>query len=672
MTTTTNSQFFQFTLGPVQGFVAQARRTRDFWAGSFILSWLASVAMEAIKAQGGEITFPVPDETYLRALRGELKAGEAAPQQGCIPNRFSATTAKVPKDFQPQWVIDAVQHAWKSLADVVWVNDLEAVSQAHRSQWPQVQAIWQRQVASFWEMSWVMSEQDHPNLLDRRKNWRNQVTPDEPGHKCMMMDGWQELSGETKTSMAAVQAFWKKVRSSGKAGMQTDLREHEQLCAMAFIKRRFARFFHEVDLALPGFADRKVGGWRVPVAVPSVSFIAAAPWIAQLVDKASVQAWDAFDAAAARVADKTELSHVGQARGAHASADIEIACVANAVKARMQRNDGFVPTWAGLDGQLYHRTQLENIRIFEAPKADIAQVTRALGDLSRSAGVAAQPSPYYAILLMDGDQLGKDMGTAQLRPKISAALNTFTNGVAQHVREHDGFLVYAGGDDVLALLPMAQALPAAAALQSFYKDCFARECPQVQSTLSGAIEYAHIRTPLTQVLGGAHHLLDDVAKEATGRDAIACRVWKPSGVALTWAMPWQKAINARGQVEVAALAEIYSQQASDADARAFSSSFFYRMKDVLERFGQADVGVLLQLARAEYLHSWGGAVRGEGAEAAHALRLDGLERLLAQCQCWSRAQAGQPLAPVEANPLNAEAALLVRFLAEQGQEREWQ
>jgi CRISPR-associated protein Cmr2 len=34
-----------FSLGPVQGFVAQARRTRDFWAGSFILSYLAGQAM---------------------------------------------------------------------------------------------------------------------------------------------------------------------------------------------------------------------------------------------------------------------------------------------------------------------------------------------------------------------------------------------------------------------------------------------------------------------------------------------------------------------------------------------------------------------------------------------------------------------------------------------------
>lgn len=33
----TDQTTFHFTLGPVQGFVAQARRTRDFWAGSFLL-----------------------------------------------------------------------------------------------------------------------------------------------------------------------------------------------------------------------------------------------------------------------------------------------------------------------------------------------------------------------------------------------------------------------------------------------------------------------------------------------------------------------------------------------------------------------------------------------------------------------------------------------------------
>ena len=48
------------SIGPVQGFVAQARRTRDLWAGSFLLSWLTGKAMAAVTAAGGRILVPAP------------------------------------------------------------------------------------------------------------------------------------------------------------------------------------------------------------------------------------------------------------------------------------------------------------------------------------------------------------------------------------------------------------------------------------------------------------------------------------------------------------------------------------------------------------------------------------------------------------------------------------
>ena len=104
----TDKQTFQFTLGPVQSFVAQARRTRDFWAGSFILSWLSSAAIACITKQGGTIQFPVPNEAYMRHLMGDASPHDASPQQGSIPNRFMAHTAQVPKDFHPEWVTQTV------------------------------------------------------------------------------------------------------------------------------------------------------------------------------------------------------------------------------------------------------------------------------------------------------------------------------------------------------------------------------------------------------------------------------------------------------------------------------------------------------------------------------------------------------------------------------------
>ena len=44
----TTAFHLHFSLGPVQGFVVQARRTRDLWAGSFLLSRLALEAMWAV------------------------------------------------------------------------------------------------------------------------------------------------------------------------------------------------------------------------------------------------------------------------------------------------------------------------------------------------------------------------------------------------------------------------------------------------------------------------------------------------------------------------------------------------------------------------------------------------------------------------------------------------
>ena len=661
-------QTFQFTLSPVQGFVSQARRTRDFWAGSFILSWLSSAAIASIQKQKGDIQFPVPDEGYLRHLYGEATAHDTYPQQGSIPNRFMAVTAQEPGDYHPEWVTQAVQAAWKALADTVWHNDLADVAGSATS------AIWQRQVGSFWEMSWVMAEEGSAaNLLDRRKNWRDTVSPSEPGHKCMMMDGWQELSGVEHTRLVDVRQFWDQLVRSGKAGMATDLSEGEQLCAMAFIKRRFARYFADVKVTLPGNLG-EIFGWPVPSAVPSVSFVAAAPWLAQVLEQAPIEALRDWNQAASAIASYSELAHV---QGEDAF-EIDIRCVSEAACNR--QSEGLQRRWAGLDGQLYFPSALQNERLFPKPKNSkenpALEVLKHLGRLRDAAGVQDLPSPYYAILLMDGDQLGKHMGDKDKQTPISTALNQFTHGAGDIVRKHNGFLIYAGGDDVLALLPLENALDAAAALQADYKAAFAKHSPAgkpIDSTLSGAIEFVHIRTPLTRVLKDAHQLLDDVAKEQTGRNAIAVRVWKPSGLALQWAMPWEKALDEQGKVRISQVARNFSRQHPGGDGQQFSNKFFFRMQEMLERFtvGAGQQEVLEKLILAEYLHSYDqpGKRAVPGSQEMAELQQH-LHSLLVQCQCWQRPAAGEQAQLNATQPLHADGALLVRFLAQKGLERE--
>lgn len=656
-----DTQTFQFTLGPVQGFVAQARRTRDFWAGSFILSWLSSAAIACIQKQGGTVQFPVPDEGYMHHLYNEAgKQNHPRPQQGSIPNRFMATTAQVPQDFHPEWVTQTVQAAWRALADTVWAHDLADVAGAP------TQAIWSRQVEQFWDITWVLSDGSEPSLLDRRKNWRSATAPDEPGHKCMMMDGWQELSGVTHTDMKAVNAFWEKLAASGKTGMASDLGKGEQLCALAFIKRRFSRYFDKVQVAMPG-ALGTLHGWQVPSAVPSVAFVAAAPWLARAIENHSVpaNAFESLHEAARQITSYTEAVHVQS----DTSFEIDIRCVQEAAKNRSQQ-DGFRRLWAGLDGQIYFPSALQNPRIFDNQPA-AQQVLKQLQNLRRSANLQELPSPYYAILLMDGDQLGKHMGDKDKQTPISKALNAFTRDAGSVVRDHNGFLIYAGGDDVLALLPLEDALPAAAALQKSYKEAFTKESPAdnpIDSTLSGAIEFVHIRTPLTRVLQDAHRLLDDVAKEQTGRNAIAVRVWKPSGQALQWAMPWEKALDASGQVAICEVARQFAAQKDD--GARFSNKFFFRMKDVLERFGSANAHTLQKLLLAEYLHSYDNL--GKNADDSAAGSKEALEQhlhsLLDQCWQWQRSAAGAPAQHHAQQPINPDGPLLVRFLAQKGLE----
>lgn len=661
-TTSPQIQVFQFTLGPVQGFVAQARRTRDFWAGSFILSWLSSVAIAAIEKQGGEIRFPVPDPAYLRNLYGTADIQDGWPQQGSIPNRFMATTATVADDFRPELVSQAVESAWRALADAVWQGDLAGYAGEP------TRLIWVRQIDNFWEISWVLSDGSQPSLLDQRKNWRNPVPPAEPGHKCMMMDGWQELSGVTATNMQAVNSFWKQLSQQGQHGIVSDLGSEglEHLCAIAFVKRRFSRYFADVKVALPGTANH-VQGWRVPSAVPSVAFLAAAPWLARVIDKAP-RAFKRFHEVAIGLVDANEASHVGAGSTGQSGFEIDIACVRQAA----ERAPHFKRVWAGLDGQVYFDSALENHqRVFGPNLSREARAVRAeLSKLVKTADLG-RPSPYYAILLMDGDQLGKHMGDPTKQTPISQALILFTSRVGDIVRTHNGFLIYAGGDDVLALLPLDDALPAAAALQMDYAMAFAAQSwpgEAVRSTLSGAIEFVHFRTPLTRVLNDAHQLLDEVAKDQTGRNAIAVRVWKPSGLAAQWAMPWEKALDETGTVKIVRVAATFADQGEDdSEGGCFSNKFFFRMKSLLERFDGMKQEVLQDLLLAEYLHSFGDMGKRSG------LDLDQLKNhlngLLEQCWQYRRPQAGAEAVLDPEHPINPDGALVLRFLAQKGLER---
>ena len=642
-------QYFHFTLGPVQSFVAQARRTRDFWAGSFLLSWLSAVAMKAVIEQQGKIIFPKVSDNYLNWL--ENKGHPPAPQQGCVPNRFKGGLAQVPEAFNPDLVVASIQKAWEALAEKVWQQDLSHCSDITR-------AIWDRQVKQFWEISWALSDNDtESNLLDRRKNWRSYFPPEEGGVKCMMMDGWQELSGIATPNAKGLALFWDELLIKGGRSIKTDLRKQEYLCAVGFIKRRFAHCFAELKAEMP--QGWTLQGWPISASVPSVAYIAAAPWLAQVITYAPEEALKNFHDVAKKLT---------QSYGEYGT---NLDCIDKAIFKNKDRS--LFWNTKSLDGNVFFDAALDNKNIYlDQPLAQ--QVKKSLKVLRQSIKEKniESVSPFYAVLMMDGDSLGMHMSDINKQAKISDGLENFTTGVQGIVEDHSGFLIYAGGDDVMALLPLEYALNCAKELRQRYLASFAAY-PDINTTLSGAIEFAHIRMPLGKVLGDAHHLLDDIAKEKTGRDSIAIRVWKPGGQHLEWAMPWQNALNDKGEVIIDALAKDFQK---DQQETPFSNSFFFHVE---ERFALLndnadehqdfpfDENIMIDLIAADYLNSGVNQVKKEVKINLETAR-QRIAPLLAQCFEIQRRVDNNKESFKRTNTLNSKALQLIRFLAQKGVE----
>ena len=537
---------FHFTLGPVQGFVSQARRTRDLWAGSFLLSWLAGTAMVEVRRQGGTVVFPVvadddnrPTDPLIAAIEGLALENNPPPQIGSLPNRFKA---EVPDDFDARRVETAANEAWRRLAEAVWKRFVEPVADKGCD----TRAIWERQLTGFWEVSWVQGEnpEDHSDALwlEARKNWRNRWPAPEGGDHCALMGEWQELSGYNRAREHDQQdTFWEALRA-GTGSLE--LRDHERLCAMALIKRLFPRLtpqaLEQTIGWVPGGKPQTIGNW------PSTAYMAVIPWLREFVG-------DETRTEALRRYEDEVIETAGQAvRGERSTAIKSLAPLGDL---------------AWLDGNFFLPNALKNKGDTPLKKDDgREQLIESLKALQKD----HPAQPYYALLLLDGDNLGKHLSTGNPQ-NISRHLATFSQGVVGIVRNKDGLTLYAGGDDVLALLPMDHALACAAALNDAYRKAFRKAFDDPAFTASVAIVFAHYHLPLRKVLAEAHRQLDKVAKEANGRDSLALAWFKASGKAAQWVASWTDATGGKPVFNLQSLAKAVQED-------AFGSGFFYKLK----------------------------------------------------------------------------------------------
>lgn len=195
------------------------------------------------------------------------------------------------------------------------------------------------------------------------------------------------------------------------------------------------------------------------------------------------------------------------------------------------------------DGDRFYAETLTSDRLRdEYPDADLTlvqdvaeqlrEVYKRAGECNISSG--SRPARYYAVLAMDGDHMGAFFAHAsdhQAR-SMSEAISAFARTTAiEIVERHYGRAVYAGGDDLLALLPMADALPCADELATGFDSTVQTiSIPDntAQPSVSIGIALAHHTSPL-QVAIEASRSAEHSAKRRYRRAAVCVHVMKRSG-----------------------------------------------------------------------------------------------------------------------------------------------
>lgn len=441
------------SIGPVQDFIAAARRTGDLWAGSRLIVEIAKAcALELHRGESAELIFPGI------AQSADLEPGSAF----SMPNHVLAILpAGADPEASAKRARQAAQRRWLDVAERVYREWRTSIDEE----------LWERQVSEALEFyaAWVPLTSDYrqarrrvEGILAGRKALRDfQPYLGKPGVPKSSLDGARESVLRPDACREEL-ARW--------------LKQGEELDAIGLVKRR---------MGLEG-------------AFPPVSRVALDPWVRAM---------------SARPRDLERLTELGLALTATTRVG---ACVYRDFP---------------VDGEFvfvsrHRRLEAED----EAPQRAAAVLEEIRSLLQSLPAALREPAPYLAVLKADGDRMGAmldELTSAEAHKAVSAKLSGFARQVDTMVRDHRGGLVYCGGDDVLALVPVDKVLGLADRLRRAFADSMGKLPTDQAPTLSVGVAIGHYLEPLSDLLEWAERALRK-AKEQ-GRNALCLAYHARSG-----------------------------------------------------------------------------------------------------------------------------------------------
>lgn len=529
---TIGDHWLSFSITPVQGFIESARTVRDLAVGSHLICYQVGEAIRAGEVAGGTILFPRidPGNPY-QAVPNQFVMSFISQEEACTGMTQTRRAA---------------QKAWQYLA--------RDVRRLFTSWGPNWDTGWQEQIEDFWDIRTILlsaadcdqatyerlfpgrPQADDPlrrqwDLLAAAMAASKQVRHFPPHHfsgslgigrsKCTLL-GDQEQMGPG-TGEKDLRKFWEARVGFALAGGRISTRD--RLCAVSLVKR----FAPAVSASGP-FAS-----WRKDVR--DTADVATAVWQAELGKYPETSsAWQRFEGtvkslntALNGLRKKISNAAPGGAEGQGRAGQTAARCLlAEDLKAELQEEMTGLG-WETIDPVL----------------ADLATARRNVIQTARKANLGSPPR-YLAVLALDGDQMGKRLSgeycaagehSAAFYEHLSAKLLQYAQDTPDLVEQYGGLHIYAGGDDVLALLPLSHALDCLRELQRQFERLHLPGARK-NATVSGVVTAFHYKHDLRDALRQTR-AAEEQAK-TLGRNACALRIVKRSGGDLDAVIDWRQ------------------------------------------------------------------------------------------------------------------------------------
>lgn len=514
-----------------------------------------------------------PGDAQVMTQRGTL-IYPAPPLQDDVPNKLVARVGWEEAQEIAEESKAALLREWTRLADTARWKLTTGWGLSTKGPLPDALwlDIWARQVSHLWEIYWAAASMDSRSYrdaydeasraVDAAKRARAFAAVEEHGAK----DTLSGCRGALYTGRANAREYWAEISEQvGAAKLRPDGRE--RLDAIGAVKR-FS------DLAEKHF--------------PSTSMVASADFLER-------------------------------ARGQLADYRDSVENLLGSSRYRVQEHSDWPYDGDLLFMETLTPQRLESSYGLTAPDPGWLQMAQdTLREVYQQ--VKLRPSPYYAIIALDGDDMGKWVNkclTEADHTELSHKLAVFADRVKPVVKEHQGSLIYNGGDDVLALAPLSSAFPLARALAVSFKEV-------TEGTASAGIAIVHHLYPLGAALQ-ATRAAERQAKQVERKNAVCVHSLKRSGEPLEVRSPWE----AVGEI----FARVIQLFQGDTQGELLSSKFAYDVLHAAYALPEADEKCRAELRRlmtrhrnakhpeaprpdewAEWLRAWTAALPGQSEE----------------------------------------------------------